>query len=210
VYDFAIHERRCLCLLMPQCSFPIRAMQMLFQSFLSFGCKCFKYSLRFIRSSPCYRSFSPRQYSCSCMTPSIRSSSRLTSLQLIHIPPAHRHVALVFIHAPREALDILRTRPGLLLLLSGTSISSLRIVEPVIRRLCVRVLCRLLVLVLCWLCRRAATEPATDSMANRGSDCNTTIRQNPSVSNFWIGGCSRWQPTLLYWPFARTVRNSAA
>ena len=84
---------------------------------------------------------------------SVLSSSRLTSLQLIQIPPADRHVALILVHAPREALDILRTRTRLLLLLLGsTSITSLRIVETVVHRLRIGVLSRLLVLVLCCWC----------------------------------------------------------
>ena len=115
------------------------------------------------------------------------SSSRLTSLQLIQIPPADRHVALILVHAPREALDILRTRTRLLLLLLGsTSITSLRIVETVVHRLRIGVLCRLLVLVLCcwclWLSRGTATEPAADGMADRRPNCYTAIF--PPSANF--------------------------
>ena len=101
----------------------------------------------------------------------VLSSSHLTSLQLIQIPPANRHVALILVHAQREALDILRTRTCLLLLLLGSaSITSLRIVETVVHRLRIGVLCRLLVLVLCcwclWLSRGTATEPAADGVAD--------------------------------------------
>jgi hypothetical protein len=111
---------------------------------------------------------------------SVLSSSRLTSLQLIQIPPADRHVALILVHAPREALDILRTWTRLLLLLLGsTSITSLRIVETVVHRLRIGVLCRLLVLVLCcwclWLSRGTATEPAADGVADRRPNCYTTV-----------------------------------
>jgi O-antigen ligase len=100
---------------------------------------------------------------------SVRFSSRLASLQLIQIPAANRHVALILIHAPREALDVLRTGASLLLLLlllGGVSISSLSIVEPVVHRLRIRVLCWLLVLVLCRRRRAAAAEEATDSVAD--------------------------------------------
>jgi hypothetical protein len=111
---------------------------------------------------------------------SVLSSSRLTSLQLIQIPPADRHVALILVHAPREALDILRTRTRLLLLLLGsTSITSLRIVETVVHRLRIGVLCRLLVLVLCcwclWLSRGTATEPAANGVADRRPNCYTAV-----------------------------------
>jgi hypothetical protein len=165
----------------------------LFQSLSFFDASLVKYDLQYLPFFPLPPIFLPSPIrSYSGMIRSVRSSSRLTSLQLIQIPPTHRHVTLVLIHAACEALDILRTRARLLLLLllGRTSISSLRIVEPVIRRLRVRVLCWLLVLILCWLCRRATAEPATDSMANGGSDCNTTIWQNQSVSSFRIGGCS--------------------
>jgi hypothetical protein len=111
---------------------------------------------------------------------SVLSSSRLTSLQLVQIPPADRHVALILVHAPREALDILCTWTRLLLLLLGsTSITSLRIVEAVVHRLRIGVLCRLLVLVLCrwclWLSRRTATEPAANGVADRRPNCYTTV-----------------------------------
>lgn len=100
---------------------------------------------------------------------SVRLSSRLASLQLIQIPAANRHVALILIHAPREALDILRAGASLLLLLlllGSVSISSLSVVEPVVHRLRIRVLCWLLVLVLCRRRRAAAAEEATDSVAD--------------------------------------------
>ena len=115
---------------------------------------------------------------------SVRSRSRLTSLQLIQIPPTHRHVALILIHAACKALDILRTGPRVLLLslllLSRNSISSLHVVEAVVvHRLGIRVLRRLLVLVLrrFWLRRRAAAaEPAADGMADGRSDRNTAAK----------------------------------
>lgn len=49
----------------------------------------------------------PRPHTLSVL---VRSRSRLTSLQLIHVPPTHRQIALVLIHAAREGLEVLRTR----------------------------------------------------------------------------------------------------
>ena len=151
------------------------AMQMLFQSIFFYYNAI---SLYTVYSSPI--SGQPPPPDIRRRIRSVLSSSRLTSLQLIQIPPADRHVALILVHAPREALDILRTRTRLLLLLLGsTSITSLRIVETVVHRLRIGVLCRLLVLVLCcwclWLSRGTATEPAADGVANRRPNCYTTV-----------------------------------
>ena len=82
----------------------------------------------------------------------VRSGSCLARFHLIQIPPTNGQVPLISIHAPREALYILCTRVGLLLLLLiSASISSLlRIVESIVHRLRIRILCGLLVLILCW------------------------------------------------------------
>src|SRR2546423_1420673 len=100
-----------------------------------------------------------------CCRRSLRLSSGLASLQLVQIPAANRHVALVLIHAPCKALDVLRT--GARLLLGGsTPISSLCVVQAVVHRLCIRVrCCWLLGLVLRWR-GRAAAEQAADSVAD--------------------------------------------
>ena len=149
---------------MPQCYFPA-----------SLLCKCSP-SLSFAMQQVYIHSVSPSSLLCyqscsfynhrtsppifvsfpsACAILLVRPGSCLASLQLVKVPPTQGHVSLVFIHAPRKALYVLRTRTSLLLLLSGTSISSLGVVEPIVYRLGIRILRRLLVLILCrfWLRR---------------------------------------------------------
>ena len=125
---------------------------------------------------------------------SIRSSSSLTSLQLVQIPAAYRHIALILIHAARKALDVLRTGARLLLLLllllSSTSIPTLCVVESTIHWLRISVLRRLLILVLCCWCSfrscggAAAAEEPSDGVANGRADCDTTRQKQSSLVTY--------------------------
>ena len=99
----------------------------------------------------------------------ISSSSLLTRLQLVEIVSANRHVALVLVHALREALDVLRTRSLRLALALR-----LAVVEAVVHGLSVGV-GGLLVLLLLGGRGRAPAEEAAEGVANGGSDCYTAV-----------------------------------
>ena len=101
----------------------------------------------------------------------VRPSRLLARLQLLQIPATDRHIALVLIHAAREALHVRGTRTLALLRLRR---ARLTIIIPLIRRwLRVGILGRLLLL----SSTTTAAEPAADGVSDRGTDCDSSVQR---------------------------------
>jgi hypothetical protein len=97
--------------------------------------------------------------------PLVRLSGSLASLKLVKVPAANAHVALVLVHAVAEVADINLTGGVLVRGLGGVAL-----VETVVHGLGLnRSLLGLSG------SAGATAEEATDSVANGGTDSNTTI-----------------------------------
>lgn len=96
----------------------------------------------------------------------VSRSSSLATLELLQVPSTNLHVATVLIETLCEVLGWLLTAAGAVLGVVGLLLTGLLILI---------VLLGINLFLLGWSCGGATTEPATDGVADGGTDCYTTV-----------------------------------